>query len=113
MLDIKMIVRFEVDACLATEVPQESLLEVASRSKYFIDQLDWNKLYLQLALSQMPGLRFGVHERGMFTELRECQVDNNGGTGEPAGLPARRREMAAQLVRLVRVHAPCAEGSSC
>jgi hypothetical protein len=35
MLDIKMIVRFEVDACLATEVPQELLLEVASHSKYF------------------------------------------------------------------------------
>jgi hypothetical protein len=34
-----------------TQVPQESLLEVASCSKYFIDQLDWNELYPQLALS--------------------------------------------------------------
>ena len=161
MLNIKMIVRFEVDACLATdtskakpgtsntkrsakeapelaiddladalgnlnatsmptspttassispalniiragtEVPQESLLEVKSRSKYFIDQLDWNELYPQLALSQTPGLRLGVHERGTFTELRECQVNND--DGEPAGLPAQRRETAAQLVRLARV----------
>ena len=162
MLDIKMIVRFEVDACLATdtktgtpdtrhsakdapelaideladtlgnlnvtstptspttassisptlniiragtEVPQESLLELASRSKYFIDQLDWNELYPQLALSQTPGLRLGVHEGGTFTELRECQVDNDdgAGAGEPAGLPEQRRETAAQLVRLAHV----------
>ena len=165
MLDIKLIVRFEVDACLATdtgkaetrtsdtkrsakeapelavddladalgnlnvtstptspttassvspalnivragtEVPQESLLEVASRSKYYIDQLDWNELYPQLVLSQTPGLRLGVHERGTFTELRECQVDSDdgAGAGEPAGLPAQRRETAAQLVRLARV----------
>jgi hypothetical protein len=167
MVDIKMIVRFEVDACLptdtskaetrtsdtkrsakgapepelaldeladalenlnvtstpvspttassvspalnivraGTEVPQESLLEVASRSKYFIDQLDWNELYPQLALSQTPGLRLGVHERGTFTELRECQVDSDdgAGAGEPTGLSAQRRETAAQLVRLSRV----------
>ena len=88
-----------------TEVPQESLVEVASRSKYFIDQLDWNELYPQLALSQTSGLRLGVHERGTFTELRECQVesDDGVGAGEPAGLPAQRRETAAQLVRLARV----------
>ena len=88
-----------------TEVPQESLIEIASRSKYFIDQLDWNELYPQLALSQTPGLRLGVHERGTFTELRECQVDSDdgAGAGEPAGLPGQRRETAAQLVRLARV----------
>ena len=88
-----------------TEVPQESLLEIASRSKFFIDQLDWNELYPQLVLSQTPGLRLGVHERGTFTELRECQVDSDdgAGAGEPAGLPAQRRETAAQLVRLARV----------
>ena len=76
-----------------------------SRSKFFIDQLDWNELYPQLVLSQTPGLRLGVHERGTFTELRECQVDSDdgAGAGEPAGLPAQRRETAAQLVRLARV----------
>jgi len=57
-----------------TQVPQDTLLEVASRSAYFVNQLDWNELYPQLALSQTPGLRLGVHERGKFTELRELQV---------------------------------------
>jgi hypothetical protein len=168
MLDIKLIVRFEVDACLptatdastaktgkkpsakkapelglddlvdalgdmnltsspttttptttsssspspalniiraGTQVPQESLLEVTSRSKYFIDQLDWNELYPQLAISQTPGLRLGVHERGTFTEMRECQVDSEDGAdaGVPPGLPEQRRDTAAQFVRLARV----------
>jgi len=167
MLDMKMIVRFEVDACLPTDadtakvtktgtsntkrsakkepelavddladvlgninltsapatptttsssspalniiragkqVPQEALLEVASRSKYFIDQLDWNELYPQLAISQTPGLRLGVHERGTFTEMREWQVDSDDGAGgPPPGLADQKRETAAQLVRLARV----------
>jgi hypothetical protein len=144
MLDMKMVVRFEVDACVptpelavddladalegitsaptspmntssvsptlkiiraGTQVPQEALLEITSRSKYFIDQLDWKELYPQLALSQTPGLRLGVHESGTFTELRECQVDSDDGAGAgvPPGLPAQRRETAGQLVRLARV----------
>lgn len=89
-----------------TQVPQESLLEVASRSKYYIDQLDWNELYPQLAVSQTPGLRLGVHERGTFTEMREMQVDGDGvgasASGPPA-LEAQKRETAAQLVRLARL----------
>jgi hypothetical protein len=88
-----------------TQVPQESLLEVASRSKYYIDQLDWNELYPQLVLSQTPGLRLGVHERGTFTEMREMQVDGDGGVGagpSPA-LEAQKRETAAQFARLARV----------
>ena len=68
-----------------TQVPQDALLEVASRSAYFVNQLDWNELYAQLALSQTPGLRLGVHERGKFPELRELQViggvDNDAGAG--------------------------------
>src|SRR5882762_3723604 len=108
MLDMKMVVRFEVDACLpsarssapktttttttvddladalgrmgimrtststkaassassplidivraGTQVPQESLVEVTSRSAYFVDQFDWNETYPQLALSQTPAL---------------------------------------------------------
>jgi hypothetical protein len=162
MLDIKLIVRFEVDTCLptdantaktgtsdkkpsvkkvpelalddlvdalgdmnltssstttttslsslniiraGTQVPQESLLEVTSRSKYFIDQLEWNELYPQLAISQTPGLRLGVHEHGTFTEMHECQVDNKDGAdvGVPPGLPEQRRNTAAQFVWLARV----------
>ncbi len=90
-----------------TQVPQESLLELASRSKYFIDQLDWNELYPQLALSKTPGLRLGVHERGTFTEMRELQVDGDDGVGAraraPPALEGQKRQTAAQLVRLARV----------
>jgi hypothetical protein len=88
-----------------TQVPQEALLEVASRSKYYIDQLDWNELYPQLAISQTPGLRLGVHDRGTFTEMREMQVDGGGdGVGRPPpALEAQKRETAAQFVRLARV----------
>jgi hypothetical protein len=88
-----------------SQVPQESLLEVASRSKYYIDQLDWNELYPQLALSQTPGLRLGVHDRGTFTEMREMQVDGGGdGVGRPPpALEAQKRDTAAQFVRLARL----------
>jgi hypothetical protein len=85
-----------------TQVPQDALLEVASRSAYFIDQLDWNEIYPQLALSQTPALRLGVHERGTFTELREWQVDGAGADSLP-GIAAQRSKTAGQMVRLARV----------
>ncbi|KAH9973930.1 hypothetical protein BJV74DRAFT_782643 [Russula compacta] len=154
MLDIKMIVRFEVDACLpadaaptkagtsttkcpeekkpapaldeladaleslnlqtdassrpsspsssidivnaGSQVPQDALLEIASRSIYYVNQLDWNEIYPQLALSQTPGLRLGVHERGTFTELRQWEIDG-------IDLTVQRRRLAAQMVRLAHV----------
>ena len=115
-----------------TQVPQDTLLEVASRSAYFVNQLDWNELYPQLALSQTPGLRLGVHERGKFTEMRELQVmggadtdtgaasdsddplpppppppasadDADAAPSWPPNLAAQRRKTAAQVVRLARV----------
>ena len=42
-----------------------------------------------------PLSELGMHERGAFTELRECQVDHNDGAGKPAGLPGQRRETVA------------------
>ncbi|KAI0246424.1 hypothetical protein BJV78DRAFT_152208 [Lactifluus subvellereus] len=163
MHDMKMIVRFEVDACLptdagpvtatktadekrstketaasvddlvdalgsmdllgsapamtkelinvvraGTQVPQEALVEVASRSTYFVDQLDWNELYPQLAISQTHEFRLGVHERGTFTQLREWQIDypGSGSSSSDSGMPdltAQRKELAMQMVRLARV----------
>ena len=58
-----------------THVPQNALVEMISRSVFYLDRLDWNELYPQLELSQTPSLRMGVHERGEFTELREWQLD--------------------------------------
>src|SRR6266702_1408587 len=100
-----------------TQVPQDALVEVASRSVFYLDQLDWNELYPQLALSQTPALRMGVHERGEFTELREWQLEGPGarvGTGtthrsgtqrgaDVLDLSMQRRETAVQIVRLARV----------
>lgn len=159
MLDLKMVVRFEVDACLSTstkssapktktasvddladalggmaiknrtsattktaspssspptinivragtQVPQDSLIEVTSRSAYFLDQLDWNELYPQLALSQTPALHLGVHERGVFTKLHKWQVDGEPPAGTPTTAPdisAQRGETAVQIVRLARL----------
>ncbi|KAH9060203.1 hypothetical protein EDB87DRAFT_1617708 [Lactarius vividus] len=163
MFNMKMIVRFGVDACLFSpdssvattsiddsnladapssviaqqtststtttvspaidvvragmQVPQDALVEVVSRSVYYLDQLDWNELYPQLALSQTPTLRMGVHERGEFTELREWQLEGPGtrvGTGTThwpgtqrganvQDLSAQRQETAVQIVRLARL----------
>ena len=101
-----------------TQVPQDSLVEVASRSVHYLDQLDWNELYPQLALSQTPVLRLGVHTRGEFTELREWQLEGSGArvdtgtTPRPGGtqrgadvldLSAQRQETAVQIVRLAKV----------
>ncbi|KAI9433788.1 hypothetical protein BJY52DRAFT_1218590 [Lactarius psammicola] len=100
-----------------TQVPQDALVEVASRSVYYLDQHDWNELYPQLALSQTPVFRMGVHERGEFTELREWQLEGPGtpvktrttrqlGTQRGADvqdLSAQRRETAVQIMRLARV----------
>ncbi|KAI0255085.1 hypothetical protein BJV78DRAFT_1386971 [Lactifluus subvellereus] len=94
-----------------TQVPQEALLEVVSRSVHYVNQLDWNELYPQLVLSQTPALRLGVHDRGTFTELREWQVDGpssgpSSGSASDSGAPAlsaERKETAVQIVRLARV----------
>ena len=89
-----------------TQVPQEALVELNSRSAYYIKQLDWNELYPQLALSQTQALHMGVHDRGVFTQLHEWQFD-----GRPPGtttttapdISAQCRETAVQIARLARL----------
>jgi len=163
MLNMKMIVRFRVDACLpsldsstiamsiddsdqadalgdvniqqpststpatspginivraGTQVPQDALVEMISRSVFYLDQLDWNEVYPRLALSQIPSLRLGVHQRGEFIELREWQLDGHGAqvdAGTPRqqswaqkgadvlDLSVQRQETAVQIVRLAKV----------
>lgn len=153
MLDMKMVVHFEVDACLPTEAPgtklatetgptpavdsladalgsisltsaassssspatihvlragthtpQDALLELATRKASSVKYLDWNELYPQLALAQVPALRLAVHEHSRFTELHEWQIiDTGAGASSPPDLTAQRRETAAQIVRLAHV----------
>jgi hypothetical protein len=92
--------------CAGTQAPQDALPEVISRSACFVDQLDWNELYLQLALSQTPTPRLGVHERGTFTVLREWQVDDRSSCSSDSGMPGlstQRKERAVHIVRLARM----------
>jgi hypothetical protein len=157
MLNMKMVVRFGVDACLpgpdssvaakstddsdpadapsnvdiqpsattmsainivraGTQVPQDALVEVLSRSVYYLDQLDWNELYPQLVLSQTSALRLGVHDWGEFTELREWQLEGPAArvgmvttlSGTQMGanvldLSAQLRETSVQIEQLARV----------
>jgi hypothetical protein len=100
------------------QVPQDALVEMISRSVFYLDQLDWNELYPQLALSQTPLLRLGVHERGEFTELREWQLNEPGAvqvdarkrrwSGPQKGadildLSMQRQETAVHVMRLAKV----------
>ncbi|KAF8272627.1 hypothetical protein EI94DRAFT_1717979 [Lactarius quietus] len=152
MLDMKMVVRFEVDACFSTgtssSVPKTKAASVddladalggmaikhrtpastktassSSSSSPLINivragtqvpqealiELDWNELYPQLALSQTQSLHLGVHERGVFTQLNEWQLDGRPRTGTRVGsatapdISAQRRETAVQIVRLARL----------
>ena len=80
-----------------TQVPQDALVEMTSRSKFYLNQVDWNELYPQLALSQTPSLRMGLHERGEFTELREWQLDGHGAQVD-AGMVGRRQSCAQKGV---------------
>jgi hypothetical protein len=101
-----------------TQVTQDALVEVASRSVNYLDRLDWNELYSQMTLSQTPALRLGVHEQAEFTEIREWQLEGPGarvdtGTTRRRGstqrgadildLSVERREAAVQIVRLAKV----------
>ncbi|KAH9020496.1 hypothetical protein EDB85DRAFT_2278742 [Lactarius pseudohatsudake] len=59
-------------------VAQQASTSTTTTVSPVIDILDWNELYPQMALSQTPTLRLGVHERGEFTELREWQLEGAG-----------------------------------
>jgi hypothetical protein len=101
-----------------TQVPQDALVEMISRSVFYPDQLDWNELYPQLALSQTPSVRLGVHQRGEFIELRDWKLDGHSSQvdaktprhqswtqkgADVLDLSAQRHETAVQIVRLAKV----------
>jgi len=94
-----------------TQVPHDALVELTTRSVFFLNQIDWNEIYPQLALSQTTAMRLGVHDRGGFTELRELQFEGPSARvrtetqQEPdvVDMSGQHQEMAIQMVRLTRV----------
>lgn len=58
-----------------TQVPQESIIEVATISKARESQLDWQEKGPQLYLSQIPHFYVGLHDRGYFSEVRKHEFD--------------------------------------
>ena len=96
-----------------TQVPQEALVKVVSRPANSLNKLKWNELYPQLALSQTPTLHLGVHERDVFTQVHEWQLDGRPRAGTRTGsatagttapdISAQRRETGVQIVRLAKL----------
>lgn len=58
-----------------TQLPQESIIEVATISKARESQLVWQEKGPQLYLSQIPHFYVGLHERGSFSEVRKHEFD--------------------------------------
>lgn len=52
-------------------VPQESLVEIKSCSTRNIINFNWASTYPQIYLSQTPNIFIGVHDNGIFTEIRK------------------------------------------
>lgn len=50
-------------------VPQNALIELATRSMRYIHQFDWDSAYPQLFLSQTPNHYVAVHDKGTFTHI--------------------------------------------
>ncbi|KAL6303150.1 hypothetical protein BKA93DRAFT_886705 [Sparassis latifolia] len=54
-----------------SQVPQDSLVELATRSKKYKDQYNWIHTFTQLLFSQIPNHYFAVHERGTFETIEK------------------------------------------
>ncbi|TFY74199.1 hypothetical protein EWM64_g9814 [Hericium alpestre] len=73
-----------------SEVPQDSIIELTTRSVYYIDQIDWSDVYPQLYFSQTLHFYLGVHTRGAFSEIRKSELMS-------AEMEAQRKAMKASL----------------
>ena len=77
------------------EIPQKALVQLKSRNSYNAANLDWQRIYPQMVLSQMPLLYVGVHQKGRFFEVQKHQLD-----GDASVLQNARNEAQAGLKRL-------------
>ncbi|THH16178.1 hypothetical protein EW146_g4426 [Bondarzewia mesenterica] len=57
------------------EVPQASILELATRSEKASQNLDWSYIFPQLYLTSTPHFYLGVHTRGCFEKVTKCSLD--------------------------------------
>lgn len=83
-------------------VPQESLVEITSRSIRNVVNINWPDVYPQLLFSPMPNLFLGVHEYGTFTEIRKRNLSELTEAHEQC-LPAIKQLRAVLQVLVDRV----------
>ncbi|TDL17770.1 hypothetical protein BD410DRAFT_729467 [Rickenella mellea] len=117
--DLKVLQRFEVDACAVTSVredwpqsisgiqiyrttsprlvPQSSLIELMTRASHKL--LNWSEVYPQLYLSQTPHLYLAKHRKGVFMDVEKIPID-----GEEMEPYMREVEQRIGKLRDVLVH---------
>jgi len=58
-----------------SQVPQDAIVEMATRSRRNAEEFDWENAYPQLYLSQTPHYFFAVHNRGTFEKVSKSRLD--------------------------------------
>ncbi|KAI0044342.1 hypothetical protein FA95DRAFT_1497247 [Auriscalpium vulgare] len=53
------------------EVPQNAIIELTSRSAYWLREMRWGDIYPGLYLTQTPHFYIGLHSRGTFSEVQK------------------------------------------
>jgi hypothetical protein len=76
-------------------IPQESLVELKSKSARFIHEFEWSNATPQLFLSATPNLYIGLHTRGKFVDIHKHALASG-------ALGPARRETAERCERLAR-----------
>ena len=57
-----------------TEIPQDALIKIKTRSKKSMMRFDWKLIYPQLFIGQIPSLYIGVHQEGTFDKLHRRKM---------------------------------------
>jgi len=78
------------------EVAQSSIVEFATRSIRTIQRLDWLDDYSKFCLSKTPHFHVGIHERGVYSEIRKRHMDD-------ADIMMHNRKVEGGLQRLGKV----------
>ncbi|CCL99524.1 uncharacterized protein FIBRA_01542 [Fibroporia radiculosa] len=60
-----------------SQVPQDSLVEMTTRSKNYLSQFNWTDAYPQLSLSATPHHFLAVHNRGLFQSIRKRKLGDD------------------------------------